>query len=161
MTTAIMTPQGLKDWVHETEVCFEIAPHYDFYRQSKLCAGLDLLLFAKRPPLCRGGDPGCPACAGAFHKLRMIALHALPPGLQCEFGPFDASFHLRPETNWKAELELVVEITGPDGARDPTVRQDRPLAGLISDALESLGAQARVWSGHQGSRPGSSRAPAG
>jgi hypothetical protein len=145
MTLPVPTPQETAEWIHENEVCFEITPHYDFYRQKTLCLGLDLTLFAKRPLHCQGGDPGCPACAQTYKMLRAIALRALPPGIHGEFAPFDASFHLRPETHWRTEVDLVVEISGPKGSPDPARDSEQRLNRLISGALEGVGVQSKVW----------------
>jgi hypothetical protein len=136
----------LKDWIRENEVCFEIGPNYELYHQDKLQVGFELTLFAKRPSGCRRGDPGCPACTETYETLRGIALKVLPPNLRSEVGPFNAAFHLRSETHWKTEVDLVVQISHPAGTFDAVDEEDRRQSRLLAEALDGLGVRSRVWS---------------
>lgn len=135
----------LEDWIRENEVCFEILPHHEFYHRSKLHVGFELTLFARRPPLCQG-DPGCPACAASHGMLREIALDVLPPGVEHVIDPFQGAFHMRRETRWKSEVELVVELINLDKTFDTVDEDDRQQSRRLVDALEALGAQSKVWS---------------
>jgi hypothetical protein len=138
--------EELRGWIRENEVCFEILPHHEFYHRSKLQVGFELTLFAVRPRLCQGGDPGCPACDASHAMLREIALCVLPPDVGYVIAPYHAAFHLRPETNWKSEVELVIELIDLDETFDAVDEDDRRDIRRVTKALEALGAQWKVWS---------------
>jgi hypothetical protein len=138
--------EEFRDWIRENEVCFEILPHHEFYHRSKLQVGFELTLFAGRPPLCQGGDPGCPACEASHEMLREIALRVLPPDVGHVIAPFHAAFHMRRETNWKTEVELVVELIDLDETFETVDEDDRRDIRRVTEALEALGAQSKVWS---------------
>jgi hypothetical protein len=141
---------ALEDWIRENEVCFEILPHHEFHHGSKLQVGFELTLFAMRPLLCQGGDPGCPACEASYAMLREIALRTLPPDVHHVIDPFHAAFHLRPETHWKPEVELVVELIDLDKTFEAVDEDDRRHSRRVAEALEALGAQSKVWSARAG-----------
>ena len=153
------TGKELEDWIRENEVCFEILPHHEFYRRSKLQVGFELTLFAMRPPLCQGGDPGCPACEASHAMLREIALRVLPPDLQHVIDPFHAAFHMRRETRWKPEVELVVELVNLDKTFDTVDEDDRRHSRRVAEELEALGAQSKVWSARPGDASATSHRP--
>ena len=138
--------EDLRGWIRENEVCFETLPHHEFYHRSKLHVGFELTLFARRPLLCQGGDPGCPACEASHAMLREIALRVLPPDVTWVIDPFHAAFHMRRETNWKTEVELVVELIDLDKTFDTVDDDDRRDIRRVTEALEALGAQSKVWS---------------
>ena len=144
-TDGLKTAKELEDWIRENEVCFEILPHHEFYHRSKLQVGFELTLFAMRPPLCQG-DPGCPACEASYAMLREIALRVLPPDVDHVIDPFHAAFHLRRETHWKTEVELVVELIHLDETFEVVDEDDRRHSRGVAAALEALGAQSKVWS---------------
>lgn len=134
---------ALRPWIREHEVCFEILPHHEVHEGAKLQVGFDLTLYGRRSRQCRS-DPGCPECFKVYEGLKEIALRAMPPDVRYQMGPFDASFHLRPENRFEPEVMLVVEILHGETfeAVDETERQQ---AKAVSEALGRLGAQRRNW----------------
>ena len=134
---------ALRRWIRKHEVCFEILPHYEVHEGAKLQVGFDLTLYGRRRRQCRS-DPGCPHCFKVYEGLKEVALQAIPLGVRCEIGPFDASFHLRPENRFEPEVMLVVEIL--HGATFEAVDEaERHQAKDVSGALTLLGVQHRVW----------------
>jgi hypothetical protein len=134
---------ALRRLIREHEVCFELLPHYEVNEGAKVQVGFDLTLYGRRSRLCHA-DPGCPECFKVYEGLKEVALSAMPPDARYEVGPFDASFHLRPENHFEPQVMLVVEILHGETfeAVDETERKQ---ANAISEALTLLGAQQRVW----------------
>jgi hypothetical protein len=145
---------GLRAFVREQRVSAEIAPHFDIDERHRVQTAFDLSLFAARPAACRG-DPACDACQAAWERLAELARSVLPPEAHYRLEPFDASFHLRRESGWEPEVELVVQILprdlGPglervdEAARDTVAR--------VQGALDALGVARGVWRAARGARP--------
>lgn len=134
---------ALRRWIRKHEVCFEVLPHYEVHERARLQVGFDLVLYGRRSRQC-SSDPGCPECFKVYEGLKEVARRAMPPDVQHEIGPFDASFHLRPETRFEPEVMLVVEIL--HGATfEAADEAERQQAKDVSEALALLGAQHRVW----------------
>jgi hypothetical protein len=94
-------------------------------------------------------SPGCAECVALHDKLRSIALAAFPKEhrpTRYDVEPFDASFHLRPETEWTPEVQLTVHIVHREGYLRPVDECEKRCSQEIQEALRVLGVQARAWS---------------
>jgi hypothetical protein len=139
---------GLRAWIREHRVCWELAPRFEVHDHRRIQVGFDLTLLARHPASLRD-EPGCEECYRHYETLREIAQIVLPKGIhptRCEFTPFDAAYHLRPETQWAPEIELTVEITHRDATFGDVDDDERRCAAEIEEGLRRLGARPRVWS---------------
>lgn len=144
-----MEPDDLGAWIEEHRVCWELSPRFEVHEHRKIRVGFDLTLFARHPESWTD-DPGCEQCFRHWETLKTIALAVLPRGAhpsRCEFSPFDASFHLRPETHWEPEVELSVAILHRDATFEDVDEDQRKVAAEIEEGLKRLGARPRVWAG--------------
>ena len=144
---------GLVAWIQEHQVCWEIAPYFEFYQHRKVQLGFNLVLVARPPETC-AGDPGRPECALVFDKLAAIARSVIPAGARVHLEPFDASFHLRAATHWEPEVELTAEILHREGTFEPLDESERRYAAAIAERLTALGVQERNWNPRRAARAG-------
>ena len=148
-TVSTLPDAELKEWVREHEVCGDVTPHFEIHDHLKIQVGYNLTLLAKTSPLC-SLDPGCDRCALVFEGLEGIARRVLPEGARVEMEPFDASFHLRPETHWEPEVELVMEVLHREGTFEPPDELEREYPAQIRRQLDALGVEARAWKTRRG-----------
>ncbi len=99
----------LASFVRAHRVCWEIAPHVEASRGQLRHTGLELTLHAQTPA---GIDPGAPEARTLHERLREIAQLALPNGARLQAFPFAAQLHMRRDTAWRAEVDLVLELDG-------------------------------------------------
>lgn len=148
MTAGAMDAEGLRDWIREHRVCWELSPHVELHEHCRVQVGFDLTLSARHPEGL-GDGPGCKTCRQHYETLREIARAAVPkdgPRILCEFAPFDASVHLRSETGWTPEIELNVAILHRDATFADVDDDERRCAAQIQQELRRLGAQPGTWS---------------
>jgi hypothetical protein len=143
--------EALGAWIREHQVCWEIAPYFEFHQHQKVQLGLNLVLVAKPPAGCVD-DPGRQECALVFERLGEIARSVVPEGARIHVEPFDASFHLRAETRWQPEVELTVEILHRKGTFEPLDEAERRYPAAIEKRLTALGVQERSWNPRKGAR---------
>jgi hypothetical protein len=144
-----MNDAELSQWIRAHNICYEVSPHFEVYQHAKRQAAYDLTLYAPRPEGTLA-DPASPANAETWEQLREIALRVLPQDAHYDIDPFDAAYHLRPETRYEPEVDLNVEVWPPEGFA-PVDEELRQQGRVIEEALLKLGAQPKVW--HQvGSR---------
>ncbi len=143
--TTPLSDKELTAWIRDHSVCFEVSPHYEVYRHARRQVALDLTLFAQLPEH-TVADAGDAESSETWGRLRDIALRVLPPDAHRDVEPFDAAYHLRPETLFEPEVEFNVEIW-PDaaGAVDDEVKGQ---VHAMEEALLRLGAQRKVWHQH-------------
>ena len=143
-----MTAQNdLKEWVREHKVCWELLPYFEYNQSKKIQVGFELDLYAQHLPEVKA-DPGCMECQELFKKLQQIARLALPTEFRptrYEIGPFDASFHIRRETNMKSEVQLRMLIIHREDLFNPVDDCERKCSAEIQQKLKDLGVQSRVW----------------
>lgn len=140
---------GLRAWIREHRVCWELSPRVEFHQHQRVQVGFDLTLLARHPEAL-GDGPGCEVCRRHYETLREIALSVVPKAAgptSCEVDPFDASVHLRPETRWTPEIELNMAILHRDGTFSGVDEDERRCAAAIEEELRRLGARPRIWSG--------------
>lgn len=135
----------LRSWIREHEVCWELDPQLEAHEHRVVQVGFRLSLLAKRSRSC-SMDPGCDECARVFETLEEIARRAVPEGARVDLEPFDSSFHLRPETGFEPEVELVVEVLHHDGTFEPPDAAERLYPSAMRKGLEALGVQPKTWS---------------
>jgi hypothetical protein len=139
---------GLRAWIREHRVCWELSPRVEFDQHRRVQVGFDLTLLARHPEAL-GDGPGCETCRRHYETLREIALAVVPKDAgptRCELAPFDASVHLRPETHWTPEIELNMAILHRAGTFSGVDEDERRCAAVIQKELRGLGAQPRTWS---------------
>jgi hypothetical protein len=142
-----MDAEGLRAWIREHRVCWELSPHVEVHEHSRVQVGFDLTLSARHPEGLADG-PGCQICRRHYETLCEIAQAAVPKDEQatrCVFAPFDASVHLRPETRWTPEIELNVAILHRDATFTDIDDDERRCAAQIEQELRRLGAQPGTW----------------
>jgi hypothetical protein len=135
---------GLEAWVRRHQVCWEVGPYFEVHRDQKMQLGLSLTLLA-RPPTGGSLDPGREECAGVFEKLEEIVRRTIPPETRIHVEPYDAAFHLRPQTGWEPEVELTVEVLHREGTFEPIDESERGGLALIRKRLSELGLQEGTW----------------
>jgi len=138
----------LRTWIRDHRVCWELEPLIEWSRHRRLHVGYQLLLFARNAGGLRD-DPGGGECEGLHEGLRAIALRVLPKeqgATRTEIEPFDAAFHLRPESTWVPEIQLTIRILHREGYLRPADQAEKGLAEEIQKGLAALGAQPRSWS---------------
>jgi len=145
-STAIPAPTSdqrtLRAWAREHEVCGEIGPQFEVHEGRKLHVGYRLTLMARACPHC-GMDPGCDCVPPLYQGLEQIARGVVPPEARVLVEPFDAAFHLRPETRWAPEVELVAAVLHREGTFDPPDELERLYPAQIRARLKSLGIERR------------------
>lgn len=143
-----MEPEStLKEWVRQHKVTWELGPWQEMSDHQATTVGFELRLFGQHGPH-SGATPGCEQCVSLHDRLRSIALATFPKEhrpTKHEVDPFDASFHLRPETQWTPEVQLTVHIVHRDGYLRPLDECERRCADEIQNALRGLGVQPKVW----------------
>ena len=96
-----------------------------------------------------------PVSAGIFYLLigffgaTVAGLFAAFPkehrSTKYEVEPFDASFHLRAESEWAPEVQLTVHIVHREGYLRPLDECEKRCADEIQKALRGLGVQPKSW----------------
>ncbi len=142
------TPTDFTKWIQEHKVCWELFPYYAMDNGERIQIGFELDLYAQHLPSVVA-DPGCKECEVVYKNLEQIARLALPT----EFRPtkydiqqFDASFHLRPETKLKPEIQVTILILHREGFFDPVDECERKCTDEIQKNLKNIGVQRKVWS---------------
>jgi len=138
----------LKEWVRQHHVTWELGPWQELVEHRPATVGFELRLFGQHAPH-SGASPGCDECAALHRKLRAIAFAAFPKEhrpTRYEVTPFDASFHLRPESAWTPEVQLAVRLVHREGYLAPLDECEKRCAGEIQEALRGLGVQPKTWS---------------
>jgi len=146
------TEATLKQWVRQHRVTWELGAWQELAEHGVTPVGFELRLFGQHGPH-SGAMPGCQQCVSLHEKLRSIALAAFPKEhrpTKYEVEPFDASFHLRPESEWKPEVQLTVHILHRDGYLRPLDECEKRCAEEIQKALRGLGVQPKSWSDGRG-----------
>jgi hypothetical protein len=88
-------------------------------------------------------DPGCDCVPSLYQGLEQIAARVLPAEARVVVEPFDAAFHLRPETQWAPEVELVAAVLHRAGTFEPPDEAERRYPAQIRARLKSLGIERR------------------
>jgi len=137
----------LVEWIQRHRVTWEVGPLQEVIDHVSTSVGFELRLFGRHAPDTHP-SPGCPDCQELHARLRAIAEAALPtearPTIH-EIEPFDASFHLRPESEWAPEVQLIVRSVHRQGYLSPVDGCERRCLKETQDALRALGAQPRSW----------------
>jgi hypothetical protein len=133
--------QDLLGFARRHEVSWEIAPHFELKQGRFRHVGFDLTLHAKTT----GTDPGSAAAVELHAALRGIALPVLPSDVRWEVEPYDASLHLRPETAWAPEVELLVVLRCREGTFDIVGPAEAKRARAIGAALTRRGIPEGVY----------------
>ena len=137
----------LRGWIHDHRVSWELLPHFEIHDHRKIQIGFDLTLYAE--------DPG--ALGREFddaegpriqEMLREIAHRVLPPESATTHiisDPSQPAVRLRPETGFRTEIALNLEIVHRHEDFAEADAEERAQAGRVERELRSLGAHAGVW----------------
>lgn len=139
-----VTDADLAIWVQASRVTHEIRIRRTIEDSSTRDAGFDVTLRADRPEGC-SGDPTCEACDRAVERLFALLEDCLPVGTRHVHEPFDHSFHLRPETGFDPELQVVVSVFPLEGSLGEEAEAHAPLLDVVVRDLERRGVQPRVF----------------
>jgi hypothetical protein len=143
-----MEPEStVKDWVRQHRVTWEIGPSQELVEHRPQTVGFELRLFGRHEADVHA-SPGCQECV-AVHNRRAIAEATFPKEhrpTRYEIEPFEAAFRLRPESEWKPEVQLIVRIVHREGSLLPLDECEKRCAEEIQLALRGLGVQPRTWS---------------
>ena len=145
------TEATLREWVRQHHVTWELGSWQELADNRLMTVGFELRLYGEHPSA--HARPGCPECLPVFDKLRAIALAALPSDprpTKYEVEPFDAAFHLRPESAWHPEIQVTVHIVHREGYLRPLDACEKQCAEEIQAALRRLGVQPKRWSDTMG-----------
>lgn len=145
----------VRQWVREHRVTWEIGPLQEIVDHRPATVGYELRLFAQHDADVHP-TPGCSECVSLHDKLRAITLAALPHERRaswCQLAPFDSAFHLRPESEWRPEVQLTVRIVHRHEYLRPLDECEKRCADEIQEALRELGAQPKRWSAARGATP--------
>ncbi len=138
--------EGLRAWVRDHRVCWEMAPLDEMSGLGRLQVGYELSLFARGVP---GERLEAAAAADLYEKLSALALAAVPLDCatsRCDVEPFDASLHLRPETRWEPEVQATLRIAHGNGYLQAIDDCERRCAKEAAQNLRAIGACERIWS---------------
>lgn len=138
----------LKHWVRQHRVTWELGAWQELVEHQPTTVGFELRLFGQHDPHVQA-SPGCPECISLHERLRAVAEAALPREhrpTRYEIEPFEAAFRLRPESEWKPEVQLTVRIVHREGYLRPLDECEKRCAEEIQLALRGLGVQPRTWS---------------
>lgn len=136
------TDETLRSWVREHGVCWRLSPFYALTDRVRVQSGYKLELVARHSKETGGGGK-CLECRKLHEELRTIAFFGLPQAnrpQRYEFGPLDASFHLRPEGTPAPEVRLTVRVIVREGVFDPRERCERSSAEESEERLRGMGA---------------------
>jgi hypothetical protein len=141
-----MDADALKAWIRDHHVCWELSPHVEQREHERVVVGYELTLLARYPETFKEG-PGSTTREQIYEGLREVVAATLPEGesgSRFDFEPFDASVHLRPETQFAPEVELKVDILHAEGTFAPADAGEQRLAARIQDGLKRLGVRSKT-----------------
>jgi len=135
-------------WITEHKVCWELFPYFILVGDQTVEVGFELYLYAQHADSVRA-DPGCNECRKLYDRLQELAVLTLPQEhrpTRYEIEPFDSSFHIRPETKLKTEVQLKMLIIHREDFLRPVDNCERKCVKEIQQNLAALGVQPRIWS---------------
>ncbi len=142
-----LTDPALRDWVEAHRVCWEATEHRELTPGGVHAIGYDIVLMAQ----CAGPGPCDPGGAGSveiYERLAEIAkrVSAADARESVSLRPFQASFHLRRETQWAPEVQLVMEIRHRHADYfGPLDAGEKSCLSRIEGSLTALGVQRDAW----------------
>lgn len=143
-----MEREAIQKWVRDHKVTWEISPWKEVVEKRPTAVGFELRLFA-RHDVKTHASPGCDQCVHVYETLREIAHQALPQShrpTRYDIDPFDAKFHLRPQSEWTPEVQLAIHIVHREDYLGPLDECEKQCAEEIEHGLEALGVQPKTWS---------------
>lgn len=139
--------ETLKQWVRQHQVTWEVSPQREMVDGASLrVVGYEVRLYGLVPS--ETGSPGCEECVGTYERLRAIAMASLPADgghTRCEVERFDSSLHMRPDSEWRPEIELTIHLTHRRAYASPPDALEKEATEAIQDRLKRLGAQPGRW----------------
>ena len=137
-----MDDAALGAFIRTHKVTFEVARHIEAHDGRTIPVGFEVTLHAEPAG---SFDPGDPETDVLYEALAEIARRAAPPEMLLVLGPWDAAYHLRPENDWRPEVQLVAELAHPSERFEPVDDADRRLLAAVTERLKALGARERIW----------------
>ncbi len=141
-----------RQWVEQHRVSYEMAPLLEGVKGHGVQrTGYELSLFALLDP----GDPndedaGRERQARAVYEgLRRLMEHAIATGPESpshlEILPFDHAAHLRPESRYRAEIQLTIQVTPKDPQQKLTDAEAAVRIAQAEARLGELGLRRKSW----------------
>lgn len=145
--TVAVTEETLKEWVRQHQVTWEVSAEREMVDGGSLqVVGYEVRLYGLVPT--EGGSPGGEDCVATFDRLHAIAVASVPQDgghTRCEVERFDSSLHMRPDSEWRPEIELTIRLTHRRAYSTPPDASDKRVANAIEERLRRLGAQPGRW----------------
>lgn len=147
MEPAAVTGDTLKQWVRQYKLTWEVSPQREMVDGGALqVVGYEVRLYGLVPA--EGGSPDGEEVRLTYERLRAIAQAVLPaPGghTRCEVERFDSSLHMRPDSEWRPEVEVTIHLSHRRSYATPPDAAEKRVADAIQEALRQLGAQPGRW----------------
>lgn len=139
--------ETLRQWVRQHQVTWEASPLREMVDGGSLqVVGYEVRLYGLVPS--QSESPEAEDCRGTYERLRAIATATLPEDgghTRCEVVRFDSSLHMRPDSEWRPEIELTIRLTHRRAYANPPDALEKRAAAAIEDRLRNLGAQPGRW----------------
>jgi hypothetical protein len=134
-------------WIKDHKVCFEVVPFCCLHKSKINKIGFELHIYAQHEILHKK-DPGSTEAYELYLALEEIARGVIPsnmPNCRCEIAGFDFSFCLRPETQLKEEIQLVVNVVHRENFFDWVDQSEADCITKMQQQLLGMGAKLKVW----------------
>jgi hypothetical protein len=136
-------------WIRDHKVCFEVLPLKWFFDARIQQIGFELTLYAQgNGQTVDSEDKKFYELYSGLEKIITSPIAQDNPGCRCEILPFDFAFRLRPVTQFKKEIQLVVLVVNRENPFRPVDEFLANCSSQIQKQLTKMGARARVWQGN-------------
>jgi hypothetical protein len=147
MEPAAVGEETLMQWVRQHQVTWEVSPQREMIDGGSLqVVGYEVRVYGLVP--CEGDTPGGADCRATYERVRAIAQAALPAdggNTRCQVESFDSSLHMRPDSEWRPEVEVSIHLTHRRAYAVPPDASEKRVAQAIETRLKQLGAQPGRW----------------
>jgi hypothetical protein len=137
----------LKQWVRDYQVTWEASPQREMVDGGAVqVVGYEVRLYGLVPA--EGGSPDGEVCRVTYEHVRAIAQAVLPAAgghTRCEVEGFDSSLHMRPDSEWRPEVEVRIHLSHRRAYATPPDAAEKRAVDAIQEALKRLGAQPGRW----------------
>lgn len=148
MTIATSMKSELEDLVCRYQICWDVFPHEEMWRNERIQTGFDLELYGTHEKHVCQPSPGCTDCLRVYDALEAIALGIIPEEKRSsvyKLSPFDQSIrysHLRHD---RPDVLLTVTIAHRSNDMAPIDTCEVRCLDEMKERLRSIGADHRVW----------------
>jgi hypothetical protein len=136
----------LRDWVTQHHACWETTVHREWTPAGVRPVGYDVLVSAT----CVGHGPWDPAGERAramLARMRQLIEQITPNEGRADVHvePLEPVFQLRPQTDWRPEVRIVVEVRHGSDLSEGLDDDERAGVGRLERGLERWGAARGAW----------------